>query len=410
MSDPRWIWQTKDWPRFHYDHAALSVALSLARQAQGKLLGKADAVGLANLGQAQRDIWIDDALATSAIEGETLNIDAVRSSVARRLGIASSFVAAAPRNIEGLLDTMEDAAARWDSDLTPDRLCLWQAALFQDNAYAALKGVKVGAYRDDTEPMQIVSGPQGHETVHYQAPSAAAVPAEMRLFIDWFNRSRTSQQNPNNTLPLDGIVRAGLAHLWFEVIHPFDDGNGRVGRAIVDMALAQDVKLPYRLHGVSQEMHRRQAAYYAALNVASVAGDDGRDGTYNTTAWLLWFVDAFHASCESAARLIDESLQRARFWSDHRQADLNDRQRKVLNKMLEAGPGEFVGGMTARKYVSMTGITAITATRDLTELLARGLVTRKGDGRSTYYDLAIPGWEWIPMKHKIIKLQPNATD
>lgn len=393
MRPTRWIWQSNDWPTLRYEHAALGAALQRARAEQGKLLGKAEAVGSANLGQAQRELWTDDAIATAAIEGEALDVDAVRSSVARRLGITSTFTAAVPRNVEGLLDMMEDAAARWDSDLTADRLCLWHAALFEHNAYAALKGMVIGSYRVNAEPMQIVSGPTGRETVHYEAPPAAAVSEEMRQFIDWFNGSRS----PSTAAPLDGIVRAGLAHLRFESIHPFEDGNGRVGRAIIDMALAQDAKVPYRLHGVSHEILRQQKAYYAALNAASRVDPRSDKGAVDaTTAWLLWFVDAFRASCESAARLIDESLQRARFWADHRAVPLNARQRKALDRMLEAGPGAFVGGMTARKYMAMTGVAVATATRDLTQLAEAGLLTRKGEGRSTRYDVAIGGWEWIP--------------
>jgi Fic family protein len=187
----------------------------------------------------------------------------VRSSVARRLGIAPTFIAAVPRNVEGLLDVMEDAAARWDSDLTEERLFRWQAALFP-TGYSSLRSVETGRYRTRDEPMQIVSGPVGREVVHYEAPPSAAVRPEMRSFLDWFNGTRQSATE-------DGILRAGVAHVWFESIHPFEDGNGRVGRAIVDMALAQDARQPYRLHGMSIEMRRRQEAYYNVLNQAQRA-------------------------------------------------------------------------------------------------------------------------------------------
>ena len=383
----RWIWQTKDWPTLRYDHQIVASVVQRARIAQGKMIGKAEAIGFAELANSQRRIWVDDAMATAAIEGEHLNVDAVRSSVARRLGIAGDHGAPFSRNVEGLLDAMEDGVARCDSDLGTDRLCLWQAGLFQGDAYAALKGIGIGRYRTHAEPMQIVSGPEGRQTVHYEAPPSSAVPAEMRLFMDWFNRTRHAA--PDGAAPLDGVVRAGLAHLWFEVIHPFDDGNGRVGRAIVDMALAQEAKLPARLNGMSRELYLRRSQYYEALRVASES--DGE-----ITSWLLWFVDVFAASCERVARLIDESLARTRFWSDHRDVALNGRQRKALDKMLEAGPGQFEGGMTARKYVSLTGVAPITATRDLTELFERGLLVRSGEGRSVYYNLALDGWCWTP--------------
>jgi Fic family protein len=202
----------------------------------------------------------------------------------------------------------------------------------------------------------------------------------MHSFLEWFNRTRGTS--------LDGIVRAGLAHVWFESIHPFEDGNGRVGRAIIDMALAQDARKPTRLHGFSTALHRRQKSYYEALNQA-------QRGTGNVTGWLEWFTTEFTDSCQASAALIEESLARARFWSDHQRFDLNERQRKVLNKMLDVGPGRFEGGLTQRKYVGLTGVSPATAWRDLEDLLKKRLITPgDGAGRSTYYNLAIPGWAW----------------
>lgn len=379
----RWVWQSAAWPRFRYDLASLAPLLGTARQAQGRLLGKAESVGAAGLSSALHNIWADDALATSAIEGEKLNVDAVRSSVARRLGIPSSFMAAVPPNIEGLIDVMEDAAARWDSEINEERLCGWQAALFP-TGYSGIRRIEAGQYRSHAEPMQIVSGPIGHETVHYEAPPSAAVRAEMRLLLDWFNRSR-------NDGSMDHLVRAAIAHLWFETIHPFEDGNGRVGRALVDMALAQDVKLGYRLHGLSVELLRLKRQYYDALNEAQRS--DGE-----ITPWLRWFLETFHLSCTSTSRLIDDALARARFWTEHDTKDVNERQRKVLNKMLDAGPDGFEGGVTNRKYVSMTQVASATATRELAGLTAKGLLVQKGAGRSVRYHVAIPGWEWKPQK------------
>jgi Fic family protein len=229
--------------------------------------------------------------------------------------------------------------------------------------------------------MQIVSGPLGRERINYEAPPSGQVRAEIRTFLDWFNSTRRSTM-------LDGIVRAGLAHLWFESIHPFEDGNGRVGRAIIDMALAQDARFPNRLHGISVELRREQAAYYKALNEA-------QRGSGDVTSWLVWFLNAYAASCHASGALIDEALARGRFWSDHRDVILNERQKKVLNKMLEAGPGGFQGGLTPRKYQHMTRATGITATRDLADLVDKGLLVRNGAGRSTYYDLQIPGWDSV---------------
>lgn len=391
MEPTQWIWQHPTWPQFRYDVPRIAAAVQRARLAQARLLSRAEIIGFAELQNAHRRIWEADAIATAAIEGEQLNLDAVRSSVARRLGVAAAPVQASPRPIEGLLDTMENAITHWDSALTVERLWLWQADIFRNDNYAALKGIATGRYRRHNVPMQIVSGPEGRQTIHYEASPTAAVPAEMRLFIDWFNRTRTDPQ-----AGIDGIVRAGLAHLWFEIIHPFEDGNGRVGRAIIDLALAQDAKAPHRLHGVSRQCYLQHLQYHEALNVASRS--DGE-----VTAWLLWFIDVFTASCETAVLLIDESMERMRFWATHHTVALNARQRKALNKMLEAGAAQFEGGMTARKYVSLTRASPITATRDLAELTANGLLVREGEGRATFYNLAMAGWGWVPVHKTTIK-------
>ena len=378
---PSWLWQSPAWPTLSFNHEALGAALARARLEQGILIGKAQAMAGQGLARALRETWSGDAVATAAIEGETIDIAAVRSSVARRLGIAPDFAAAVPRTVEGLLDVMEDAAAGWDTDLTHERLCRWQGALFPAG-HSLLRPVATGRYREHDEPMQIVSGPLGKETVHYEAPPSREVPREMSRFLEWFNRTRADAS-------MDGIARAGIAHAWFETIHPFEDGNGRVGRAIVDMALAQSVRLPHRLHGVSAALRARQAQYYEELNRA-------QRGTGDVTPWLAWFIETFIESCGGAARLLDESIARARFWGEHRNTPLNERQRKALDRMLEAGPGNLEGGMTVRKYRALTGASTATASRDLADLAAAGLLARAGAGRSTRYDIAIPGWAWNP--------------
>ncbi|MBM5811753.1 MAG: Fic family protein [Gammaproteobacteria bacterium] len=381
MAASAWIWTSPAWPSLTYDLERLAGPLGRARAEGGRLYGMAAAIGAHELALVQRDVWSGEAVATAAIEGETFDLASVRSSVARRLGINPEFVAAIPRNVEGLLDVMESAAAEWDSDLTEERLCRWHASLFPAGG-TALRSMETGRYRSHADPMQIVSGPIGREVVHYEAPPSAAVRAEMHNFLDWFNRTRAT--------PLDGILRAGLAHLWFETIHPFEDGNGRIGRAVVDMALAQDARLPTRLHCVSAELRRRQVAYYEALNQA-------RRGTTDVTAWLEWFTNVFADSCQASAALINEALVRARFWAEHKHFALNARQRKVVNTMLEAGPGRFEGGVTQRKYVSMTGASPATSSRDITDLVSKGiLVLGNAAGRSTYYNLAIAGWSWHP--------------
>jgi Fic family protein len=376
-----WIWNSPTWPKWRFDHETLLEPLRRARDTAGRLRGKAEAIGADELTQAEVDVWAGNAFATSAIEGEVLDMAAVRSSVASRLGATPTHLVPAPRNVEGLLDVMNDAAANWQSELSAERLIGWQAALFPESR-SGLLIVETGSFRTRGDPMQIVSGPAGKESVHYLAPPAVAVRAEMRSFLDWFNGIRESTA-------MDGILRAGLAHLWFESIHPFADGNGRVGRAIIDMAISQDMRWPSRLHGTSMEMRRRQTDYYAALNRA-------QRGTGDATEWLAWFTDAFCDSCCASIALIDEVLVRAQFWNRHRNVELNARQRKALNRMLAAGPGKFAGGMTTRKYMALTKTINITANRDLVDLVAKQLLVREGAGRSTYYNLTIPGWGWTP--------------
>jgi Fic family protein len=384
MTEPlRWIWNSPTWPKLRYDQDRLIEPLSRTRDMAGRLRGKADAIGEDELALIEGDVWAGNAVATSAIEGEVLDMAAVRLSVASRLGATPALSAAAPRNVEGLLDVMNDAAANWQSELSEERLIGWQAALFPGGR-SGLRRVETGTFRTQGDPMRIVSGPAGKEIVQYVAPPSAAVRAEMRSFLDWFNGTEDSAA-------IDGILRAGIAHLWFESIHPFADGNGRIGRAIIDMAISQDMRLASRLHGVSMELQRRQTDYYSALN-------DARRGTGDATEWLVWFAGSFWESCRTSIAIIDEPLVRAKFWNQHRNVELNARQRKALNRMLAVGPGKFEGGMTPQKYIALTKAKYITANRDLVDLVAKRLLVREGAGRSTYYNLTIPGWGWVPKR------------
>lgn len=377
----RWIWNSPSWPTLTFDADPVADRVVTARLSFERLLAKAEALSTSAARHAERDLWSGDAVATAAIEGDSLPLASVRSSVARRLGLEPEALGAVPRSVEGLLDVLENATAAWNEPLTDDRLCRWQAALFPGGG-SAFKALTVGEYRSHADPMQIVSGPIGRETVHYEAPPSGNVRTEMSTFLAWFERTRDGS--------LDGVVRAGLAHVWFESIHPFEDGNGRVGRAIVDLALAQSVQRPVRLHGLSTELERDRDAYYAALNRA-------QRGNGDVTEWLAWFAGAFERACRRSIVVIEESLTRARFWAEHSHVELNARQRKALDRMLAAGPGRFEGGLTTRKYVGMTGASAATAARDLADLVAkRLLLPGPARGRATYYDLAIPGWAWAP--------------
>lgn len=386
-TSPDWIWQHADWPRFTYREPDLIGVLGRARLAQGLLLGKARALGFANLGNAMLDIWSGEAQATAQIEGEHLELASVRSSVANKLGIDLGPAMAVPRAVSGLIDLMEDATRHWQQPLTDERLFSWQAALFPTGR-SGLSKISVGAFRSSAAPMQIVSGPIGREKVHYVAPPSSAVADEMQAFLRWFE----STQNGG----IDGILRAGIAHLWFECIHPFEDGNGRVGRAITDMALVQDMRQDVRIYSLSAQILQDRDAYYAELNRASCGGLD-------VTQWLQWFVAMFEQACVHAERIIDQTLEKHRFWLLHNADNLNDRQRKVINKLLDAGPGGFEGGLSASKYASLTGVSRATATRELADL-AKPRMSADGNGvspaifsvtgaaRSTRYYPNIPGW------------------
>jgi Fic family protein len=378
-----YLWQNADWPKLLFDIEVLANDLDLARLQQGRLLGLLDAIGLSDAQEIARELWVQEAMATAAIEGEKLNLEAVRSSVAHRLGLAD-----APnrdRHVDGLVQVMLDAANNYASVLDSDRLCRWQSALFPGGTSGLLR-IAVGRYRDHSDPMQIVSGRQGHEVVHYTAPPSDRVADEMALFLAWFEDTRTKI---NAAPTLNGIARAAIAHLWFEVIHPFEDGNGRLGRAVVDLALAQDLGAPARMFGMSRQLLAVRPAYYEALSQA-------QSGTLDVTAWVRWFVQTFTQSCVLSQAVVKQAVDKAKFRFRAASLSVNERQTKVLSRLLEAGSAEmgggFLGGMTAEKYSKITGTSKATATRDLAELLSHGLLRVEGLGKATRYAVNVPGW------------------
>jgi Fic family protein len=369
MESPQLLWQHPSWPQMRYDGPLVAAEVALARRSQGVVEGKLAALAAQQRQELAAEAWTQEAMSTAAIEGEQLDLHAVRSSVARRLGVAHTKGPNAPRHVDGLLDIMDDAVVHADRELTDERIQAWQAALFP-TGFSGMAKVLVGAYRLHEEPMQIVSGRPGHETVHYEAPPSGSVPAEMARLIDWCNRDAEHES----------LVRAALAHLWFETIHPFEDGNGRVGRVLVDLILARDGGEQTRLIRISQRLLEHRDDYYAELERA-------QHGPLDVTRWVLWFVAQVRAACDAASGVIDESLMKARFWSRHRHKDLSARQRKVLNVLLDAGPGGFTGGMSTRKYESLTGASRATSSRELGKLEALGILVSTGAGRSTQYDM-----------------------
>jgi len=395
---PSFIWQHTAWPALTFDAAALAPELDQARLVQGKLLGLLDAIGLGQAQEVQRELWVQEALATAAIEGEKLNLASVRSSVAHRLGLADA--PSHDRDVEGLVLVMQDAVDNCQTTLDLDRLCRWQSALFPGGT-SGITRITVGRLRDHADDMQIISGPIGREVVHYTAPPSSQVTGEMTRFLTWFEANRP---HPCTSPAMHGLARAAVAHLWFESIHPFEDGNGRLGRAVVDMALtqdmmAQDIHAPVaqmRVFGMARQMLKTRAAYYDALNLAQ-RRPALLDTGINITTWVQWFVQAFTQGCASSSVVVRQAIDKAAFRLQAAQCDLNQRQHKVLDRLLEAGNtelgGGFLGGMTTDKYAKITGTSKPTATRDLTDLLAKGLLQVQGVGKATRYTINVPGWQ-----------------
>ena len=377
----RWIWQLPEWPSLVFDAQQIQTRLSEARKSQGLLLGKAEMIGLEGLQPHIRDSLTQEALSTSAIEGEKLDPESVRSSVGRRLGLGTSGapVAESKRNIEGLIDLLQDATLKTESPLTLERLCNWHGALFP-TGFSGMQRIDVGALR--SVPMEIVSGAIGQTKVHYAAPPAEGLAAQVDVFLNWFNQTHPS----TGSRPMDGLVRAAVSHLWFETLHPFDDGNGRIGRAIMQLALGQDMGQPGRIVSLSQQLESCKDRYYSALEQAQ------RSKSMDVTAWVAWMLAQFSLASEFASSTIDASIQRIRFQAWMSSFPINERQQKTMKKLLDAGPKGFEGGMTTRKHERISQTSTPTAARDLIELERLGLLKKYGAGRSTRYYPAIEGW------------------
>ena len=335
--------------------------------AQGKILGLADFFEL----EAQADVLTEEALTTAAIEGERLNRAAVRSSVARRLGLPTAGLPSTQRHIEGLVDMLIDATRNHEDALTAQRLKGWQAALFP-TGYSGITKVITGDWRSGEEPMRVVSGPVGKETVQYEAPPAENVDRMMDEFLEWF-------QTPQSKL--DGLVRAAIAHFWYVSIHPFQDGNGRIARTIADMALAQDEKTDCRMYSMSAQIEAERNDYYDVL-------ERTQKGNGDITEWMVWFLECLERAIRRSDVEVHKATEKARMWQELAHLNLNARQRKAINKLFESGAGGFEGGLTNRKYVGMTRTSRETAKRDIADLVAKGVLIRNpGGGRSVSYRL-----------------------
>lgn len=366
----KYIWQRPEWPKFTFNNNKLSALLGKVRFSQGVLLGRMSELGFDLSEEARAEILVNEAVKTSAVEGTILNMDSVRSSVARRLGLPTVGLPSADRYVDGIVEVLIDATANYKMPLTPDRLLGWQAALFP-TGFSGLYRINVGKLRG-AEPMRVVSGPIGRETIHFEAPPHAKIDREIKQFLKWWSKSSGE---------VDGLIRAGIAHLYFVTIHPFEDGNGRIARALTDMALAQDEKLEKRFYSLSTQIMAERNKYYDIL-------ESSQKGGLDITDWLMWFLQCTERAIVNAEKIVSVVMAKALFWKKNGTVEINGRQRKVINLLLDAGPGGFVGGLTTRKYVSIAKTSRVTAYREITDLLEKGLIKQnEGIGRNVSYDI-----------------------
>ena len=366
-----YIHELDEWPKFTWDTQALAKALAAVRHKQGKHLGKMETLGFDLRTEASLTTLTDEVVKSSAIEGEELDTDEVRSSIARRLGLDVAGFPEPRREVEGIVEMMLDATRNFDKPLTAARLDGWHAALFPTGR-SGISRITVGAWRGgDSGPMQVVSGPMGKERVHFQAPEAQRLEGEMDRFLDWFNRSSD----------IDPVLRAAVAHFWFVTIHPFDDGNGRIARAIADMALSRADASKDRFYSMSSAIEAERKEYYIQLESA-------QRGSLDITSWLAWFLECLDRAIDASNSMLGSVLHKARLWQRINTKPVNERQRKAVNRMLDH---DWKGHLNTSKYARLAKCSADTALRDIRELLERGiLVKNEGGGRSTSYRLAEP--------------------
>jgi len=362
-----YIYERPEWPHFVWDAGVLAELLAAVRHKQGRFIGLMDALGFGLQQEAVLKTLTEDVLKSSEIEGEKLDAEQVRSSIARRLGMDIGALKPADRDVEGVVEMMVDATRRYDEPLTAARLDDWHAAPFPTGRSGVTR-IKVGAWRDDAKgPMRVVSGPYGRERVHYEAPPAARLEGEMTAFLAWFNA-------PPST---DEVVKAALAHLWIVTIHPFDDGNGRIARAIADMALARSEKSPRRFYSMSAQIRQERSDYYGIL-------EQTQKGALDVTAWFLWFLGCLGRAIDGAQGTLDSVLVKARVWKSLANITLNERQRLVINRLLD----RFEGNLTTSKWAKLTKASQDTALRDIQQLVEQGVLVRNAKGgRSTSYSL-----------------------
>lgn len=365
--DYTYIWQADDWPNWRYDLAALAAPMAEVSRAQGLLLGRLADVGMTLRSEACLAALTEDVVKTSEIEGEHLNVESVRSSIARRLGVDIGALAPVDRHVDGVVEMVLDAAENCHVPLSKERLFGWHAALFP-TGYSGISRITVAAWRDDARgPTQVVSGPIGRQRVHFEAPPADRLAAEMVRLLDWLDAETAEPP----------LIKAAIGHLWFVTLHPFDDGNGRIARAIGDLLLARADGTPQRFYSLSAQIQRERKAYYDIL-------ERTQKSTLDVTPWLNWFLTTLHGAVDQAQRLLDAVLTKARFWRRFANTPMNGRQVKLVNRLLDG----FDGKLTTSKWAAIAKCSADTALRDIGELIAHDVLRKSAaGGRSTSYEL-----------------------
>ncbi|HVI56657.1 MAG TPA: Fic family protein [Luteibacter sp.] len=376
MTDPQWIWQHPDWPAFRWQDGRLAVLLRACQLAQGRLLGAIGSAGAEAGLETERDALVQNIVASCAMEGEQLDTASVRSSLARHLGLDDDADGRRTPRSEGMAELMLDATRHYAQRLDRERLFHWHRLLFPIRETLLPVRMRVGELRGEA-PVQVVSGRVDKPTVHFKAPPRHGLDAQVDAFLAWFEKSAT-------TGTLDPLLRAGIAHFWFAALHPFDDGNGRLARAITDLALAQAERQAIRFYTMSASILADRAGYYRVL-------EQGRKGDLDITAWLSWFLQTLLDSLEQAMSRIERVLGKARFWRAHAEDALSTEQRKVINRLLDGGERGVGEGINASRYQAIAKVSKATATRHLGDLMEKGLLRRlPGGGRSTRYEIDWP--------------------
>lgn len=363
----RFIHEKEEWPNFRWDDEKLIALLGRVRNLQGRLFGRMQAVGFELKLEANLEAIAQEVIKSSEIEGEILNPEQVRSSIAKRLGMDRGGMVPSNKEVDGIVDLLLDAIQRFDSPLTEERLFDWHYSLFPTGRTGMYK-IRAGQWRDDSAgPMQVVSGALGKEKVHFEAPAAERIPGEMARFLDWFNGKDD----------LDPLIKAGVAHLWFVTIHPFEDGNGRTARALTDMLLTRSDGVPQRFYSMSTQIRKERREYYEIL-------EETQQGGLNITKWMEWFLHCLSNAIGSSDEILEKVMFKHHFLLLHAGQTMNNRQQAMLNRLL----GDFEGKLTTKKWAKMTKCSHDTALRDIQDLIEKGILRKEREGgRSANYEL-----------------------